>query len=142
MYFTHKIELILAFLDECFFFWHTIHFSQNDPFTEKRRPCQKKTTLFQKIHNQCNFMLKIHLRGTSRHSTFYFFDLGPDFLTKLIRFRIFPQISVKKRILSWFLAILGRFLSFDPHFQVFRFLQPYNMYTFSESPEYKLEFKL
>ena len=138
MHYKHKIALIMDFLEECFFFltYHT--FSQNDPFSEKRSWCQKKTTLFQKIHNQCNFMLKMHLRGTSRHSMFYFLQLGPDFPPELIYFRIFHQNLVKNCILSRILAILGRFSSFDPHFQVFRFLQPYNMYTFSESPGCKL----
>ena len=138
MYFKHNIALIMDFLEECCFFLTWPSFFGKWVILWKTYGMSKKTTLFQKSQNQLNFMLKIHLRGTSRHSMFYFFDLGPDFLTKLIRFRIFPQILVKKRILSWFLAILGRFLSFDPHFQVFRFLQPYNMYTFSESPEYKL----
>ena len=93
------------------FFWHTIRFSQNDPFTEKRRSCQKKATLFQKSHNQLNFMLEIHLKGTSRHSMFYFFDLGPGFLTEILSFRIFLQILVKKRVLSRVLGYFGPFLA-------------------------------
>ena len=84
----------------------------------------------------------MHLKGTSRHSMFYFFDLWSDFLTELLSFRIFHQILGKKCILPRILAIFGRFSINDHHFQVFRFPQSHNMYTFSESPEHKLSFKL
>ena len=73
--------------------------------------CQKKVTLVQKSQNGLNFMLKIHLRGTSRHSMFYFFDLGPGFHTEILSFRIFPKILLKKRVLSRVLGYFGPFLA-------------------------------
>ena len=111
MHFKHKIVLIMDFLEECCFFLTFFRFSQNNPFTEKRQKCKKKT-LLQKCHNQYNFMLKIHLRGTSRLSMFYFFDLWPDFLTELLSFRNFHQILAKKCILS---CIFGHFWPFFKH---------------------------
>ena len=85
----------------------------------------KKATLFQKSHNQLNFMLKIHLKGTSRHSMFYFFDLGPDFLTEILSFRIFPQISVKKtRFVAHFGPFWADFRASTLIFKYFGFSKP------------------
>ena len=142
MHFKHKIVLIMDFLEECCFLFDIFSFFPKWPIYRKMKKKCQKTTLLQKCYNQYNFVLKMHLRGTFRHSMFYFFDFWLDFLKELLSFRTFHQILAKKCIFSRILAIFDRFSSIDPHFQAFRFLQPYEMYTFSESPGCKLSFKL
>ena len=128
-------------------FWKSVvfltffRFSQNNPFTEKRQKCQK-TTLLQKFPNQYNFMLKIHLGVPLDILCFTLLIYGPIFLQNYFLSGIFIKFWPKNAFCHVFLAIFGPFSSIDPHFQVFRFLQPHNMYTFSESPGCKLSFKL
>ena len=130
------------------FFLHTICFSQNAAFSKKQRRCQKNTTLFQKSHNQQNCMLKMHLRSTSRDSMSYVFDKWPNFPNNTVfqdfssNFGQKTHFPEKMAHFGSFWVVLGHFFNFDPLFQVFRFLQPHDMYTFSESPGSKLSYKL
>ena len=95
----------------------------------------KKKTLFQKIHNQCNFMLKMHLRGTSRHSMFYFFDKWPDFLTELLCFRIFHQILVKNTFSNGFWPFWADFRASTLIFKYSGFSNPITCIHFQKTLE-------
>ena len=70
-------------------------------------------------------MLKIHLRGTSRLSMFYFFDLWPDFLTELLSFRNFHQILAKKmHFVMYFWPFLAIFQASTLIFKYSGFFNP------------------
>ena len=75
-------------------------------------------------HKGCTYNL-IHLRGTSRYSMFYYYDLGPGFLTEILSFRIFPQILVKKtRFVARFGPFLADFRTSTLIFKYFGFSKP------------------